>query len=112
MPRLLWELHRLIYYGEATLVVFHTAILNQNHWWLDWDECGWGIHLVYPALSQQLLSRYSHQAMTYNFRGMPFGANPFMIELKTVSAFHHGGPGSYSSLSGSQFVARTQTCLN
>ena len=27
MLRLLWELHRLIYYGEATLVVFHTAIV-------------------------------------------------------------------------------------
>ena len=24
---------------------FHTAILNQNFWWLDWVECVRGIHL-------------------------------------------------------------------
>ena len=27
MPRLLWELHRLIYQSETTLMAFHTAIL-------------------------------------------------------------------------------------
>ena len=29
--------------------MFHTAILNQNHWWHDWVECVRGIHLVCPV---------------------------------------------------------------
>ena len=27
---------------------FHTGILNQNHWWHDWDECVRGIHPYAP----------------------------------------------------------------
>ena len=27
---------------------FHTAILNQNLWWHDWDECVRGIHPYAP----------------------------------------------------------------
>ena len=27
---------------------FHTGILNQHLWWLDWDECVRGIHPYAP----------------------------------------------------------------
>ena len=32
--------------SEARIKSFHTAILNQNHWWHDWDECGCGVYVV------------------------------------------------------------------
>ena len=40
----------------------HTAILNLNLWWLDWDECVGGIH-PYAPFADAL----------YAFKGRGFG---------------------------------------
>ncbi|MDP7618555.1 MAG: hypothetical protein QF661_13395, partial [Arenicellales bacterium] len=35
-----------LYECEARIESFHTAILNQNLWWHDWDECVRGIRCM------------------------------------------------------------------